>query len=140
MSLNKVKIFILLILFIFVINIEIPVHASMIEDIWKQGSDFLKMGKESDTKTFNGKNMKEATDNLYSLFLWGGLAIAVIVGVFLGIKFMTESVEGKAKIKEALIPFVLGCVVIFGAFSIWKVAMNLFSDMEKTESSTVSTQ
>ena len=42
----------------------------------------------------------------------------MIVGVVLGIQFITGSVEAKSKVKESLIPYFTGCVVIFGAFGI----------------------
>ena len=51
--------------------------------------------------------------------------LAVAVGMFLGIKFMISSAEDKAKVKEALIPYIAGCVVIFGAFIIWKLTILL---------------
>lgn len=72
-------------------------------------------------------------DDLYNLFLMAGIVIAVIIGAFLGIKFMTEGIEGKAKIKEALIPFCIGCIVIFGAFGIWRIAMILFGEVEEAQ-------
>lgn len=133
MKLSKLKLLIILIIFTLLINIIMPVQAISVDDIWIQGSNFINEGKKNPNGTFNGKNMKDATDTLYSLFFGAGVAIAVIVGAYLGVKFMTEGVEGKAKIKEALIPFVIGCMIIFGGFSIWKIAMNLFRDIEKTE-------
>lgn len=132
---NKIKICMILLLFIFIINISIPVQASLIDEIWNTGAEFLSRGKEGGA-AFNGTNMEAAVKDLFNLFWWAGLVIAVIVGAFLGIKFMTESVEGKAKIKEALIPFCVGCVIIFGGFTIWRIAMNLFNDMESEELAT----
>ena len=35
----------------------------------------------------------------------------VVISVILGIQFMMGSVEEKAKIKDSLIPFVIGCIV-----------------------------
>lgn len=52
-----------------------------------------------------------------------------IVGIIIGIQFMVASAEDKAKVKEALVPYVIGCVVIFGAFTIWSVVVNI---MQKT--------
>lgn len=34
---------------------------------------------------------------------------------------MMASAEDKAKVKESLLPFVVGCVVVFGSFGIWKL-------------------
>ena len=129
---SKIKICMILLLFVLITNIAIPAHASTIDEIWQTGANWISLGK-SGGSTFNGENMKAATDSLYNLFLWAGIVIAVIVGAFLGVKFMTESVEGKAKIKEALIPFCVGCVIIFGGFTIWRIAMNLFNDLESEE-------
>ena len=48
-----------------------------------------------------------------------------IVGTILGIQFMTASAEDKAKVKEALIPFAVGCAVILGAFAIWSAVIDV---------------
>ena len=49
----------------------------------------------------------------------------MIVITALGIKFMLGSVEEKAKVKETLIPFTIGCIIIFGAYIIWRLVMQL---------------
>ena len=54
-----------------------------------------------------------------------GVAAAVIIGMVLGIQFITAGVSGQAKVKEKLIPYGVGCVVAFGAFGIWKVVINV---------------
>lgn len=48
-----------------------------------------------------------------------------IVGTVIGIQFMVASAEDKAKVKEALIPYIIGCAVIFGSFTIWSIAVRL---------------
>lgn len=52
-----------------------------------------------------------------------------IVGTILGIQFMVASAEDKAKVKEAIVPYVVGCIVIFGAFTIWGTAVNIGQDV-----------
>ena len=42
---------------------------------------------------------------------------------------MMASAEDKAKIKEAMIPYVIGCIVIYGAFFIWKVVIMVVGDL-----------
>ena len=54
-----------------------------------------------------------------------GVALTAIIGVVLGIKFMIASVEDKAKVKEAFVPYIMGCIVIYGAFGIWRVFLVL---------------
>ena len=53
------------------------------------------------------------------------MVVAVIIGLVIGIKFMVSSVEEKAKIKELLLPYVVGCGVVFGAFGIWSLVVNI---------------
>ena len=38
---------------------------------------------------------------------------------------MIGSAEEKAQIKDALIPFIIGCIIVFGAFGIWKIFVNI---------------
>ena len=44
-----------------------------------------------------------------------GYAISLITLSILGIKYMYAATAEKAKIKEQLIPYVIGCVLLFGA-------------------------
>ena len=73
----------------------------------------------------NSGGLKDLSDSLYNVLLVVGICIAVIVGAILGIQFMAGSVEQKAKVKDSLIPFVVGCVIIFGAFGIWKLIITI---------------
>ena len=56
-----------------------------------------------------------------------GVFVAFIMIAIMGIKFMMQSTEEKAQIKESLMPFLIGLIVTFGAFSIWKIAISILS-------------
>ena len=84
--------------------------------------DFLNMG---DSNVLPEDNIQEMSNIIYNTLLIIGIIIAVIVGLFLGIQFVTGSVEQKSKIKESLIAYIVGCVVIFGAFGIWKLVVTV---------------
>lgn len=71
---------------------------------------------------------QRAIDLIYNILLAIGLVVAVACGVVLGIQFMTSSAEGQAEVKEKLTVYVVGCVVIFGAFGIWKLVMVLLQN------------
>ena len=62
---------------------------------------------------------------IYNIFFVCGMVIAVVCGVCLGIKFMVGSTDGKAEVKEILLPYIIGCVIIFGAFGIWKIVITV---------------
>lgn len=116
------KIFIVLILInIFFINTNV-VRAEGMKNIIDGGSSFIQAGGQSQYE-LDTDQLKNASNTIYNTLLLTGMAIAVIASSILGIKFMIGSVEEKAQIKEALVPFVIGCIVIFGAFGIWKIAI-----------------
>ncbi len=69
--------------------------------------------------------IKDSVGDIYNIFLAIGIVIAVIWGIVIGIIFMMGSAEGKAEMKESLLSYVIGCVIIFGAFGIWKIVIIL---------------
>lgn len=87
--------------------------------------NFLNAG--GGTSTVNDVKLKEASNSIYNLLSSIGMIVCVIVGIILGITFMMASAEDKAKVKEALIPYIVGCIVVFGAFGIWKIVINTFN-------------
>ncbi len=80
------------------------------------------LGMNSDS---NGNPIKKMSDIIFNVLLIIGIVIAVIWGMFIAIKFITGSVEEKAEVKKTLIPYVAGCVVLFGAFTIWKIVVTI---------------
>lgn len=76
---------------------------------------------------FNSDNERSAVDQIYFTMLTIGIVLAVFAGGILGIQFITSGAAGQAKVKEKLIPFALGALVIFGAFGIWRLVYNLLN-------------
>lgn len=99
------------------------VQANSISEIMTGADNFISNG--SSTSTISGDKLKELSDTIYNVLLIIGTIIAVIIGAVLGIQFITGSVEQKAKVKDSLIPFIVGCIVIFGAFGIWKLVVEI---------------
>lgn len=100
------------------------------DEIIGEAQDFLEQGKK-EGETINGDNLKTASHTLYNILLSIGVIAAVIIGAYLGVKFMLASAEDKAKVKESLVPYIAGCIIIFGAFTIWKLAINLLGSIDK---------
>ena len=69
--------------------------------------------------------MQTMSNTLYNILFTTGVIIAFIIGGVLGIKFMTEGLEGKAEVKAMLAPYIVGCIILFGAFTIWKVVLTI---------------
>ena len=96
-------------------------------DIITGADDFIQSGIKDKNPTIDDTDLKNMSDLLYNSLLIIAIVVAVIVGLVIGIQFMTGSVAQKAKIKETLIPYVAGCIVIFGAFGIWKLVVGILS-------------
>lgn len=99
---------------------------SNLDDVISDGDSFLKSGADN---KINKEKLSSLSGNLYNILLTIGVAVAVIVGAVLGIKFIIASVEEKAVVKEGLIAYAAGCVIVFGAFAIWKIAVTLLQSV-----------
>lgn len=135
----KIKSFIVIILIIVInmifFNIN-KVQASSISDVIKGGDNFIASGKHGSV-TVDGTKLETVSSSIYNVLLVVGMCAAVAISGILGIKFMIGSVDEKAQIKDALVPFVIGCVVIFGAFGIWKIFVTFGNDLGGEQSSGV---
>lgn len=109
-------------------NINI-VQAGGLSDVITGGDGFISAGENANNLTFDKdileNKLQETSSYVYNILLFIGMAVALIIAGILGIKFMIGSTEEKAQIKDALVPFVIGCVVIFGAFGIWKIFVTI---------------
>lgn len=123
-------IIIVLILEVVLINISAPVKAAgIIDDMFSGAENFAQEGRNQAIKddTATDEEISEVITILYNIVLTLGTIIAIAVGGVLGIKFMISSAEDKAKVKESMIPYVVGCIAIFGALMIWKVVIGILS-------------
>lgn len=93
-----------------------------IDEVINEAQGFIQKG---DSEKIDTSELKKASDTLYNILLAIGVIATVIVGLYLAIKYMVSSIEEQAKIKESIIPYIVGCVVIYGAFIIWKLAILL---------------
>lgn len=91
-------------------------------EIISKGDSFIDIG-QSQGPVIQKDNMQDMSNSLYNILLVAGIIVAVAVGGVLGIKFMLGSVETQADVKNMLLPYITGCVVVFGAFIIWKVVL-----------------
>ena len=99
-----------------------------LSDVISGGDSFIDAGKDGSAKIDKG-SLQNASSSIYNILLICGMIVAVLIGAILGIKFMIGSVEEKAEIKAALVPFVIGCIVVFGAFGIWKIVVTVGNNL-----------
>ena len=101
---------------------------SSLDDVLSSGENFISEGKNQGS-AINSTDLQAISDVTYNVLLALGVVATVIVGAVLGIKLMWGSVEQQSKAKEALPPFIISAIVIFGAFGIWKLCVSIFSQL-----------
>lgn len=101
---------------------------SSLDDIMNNGNSFLNAGSESSTM-IDQNDLKSLSNFISGVLLTIALGVTVITGAIMGLNFITQSIEEKAKVKESMVPWIIGIIVSFGAFTIWEVAVNLFQSL-----------
>ena len=107
--------------FIIVSVFPVKVFSSCVDD----ADNFLESAGNS--ITVDKDQLTSASDEIYNTLTSIGMIVAVIVGMILGITYMMTGAVDKAKVKESIMPYLLGCIVIFGAFGIWKLVINVMN-------------
>ena len=102
-----------------------PTREDSMGGIMGAADDFISMGQKSEGENISQNDLIKASNMVYNILLVIGIIVAVIVGIIIGIQFLVGSVAQQAKVKETLIAYVVGCVVVFGAFGIWKLVVTI---------------
>lgn len=124
----KIKQLISIILIIFLLQVLFLPSISKAEDIGgvvTEGDSWLKNAKV----LVDQAKLKDANSFIFNSLLAIGIIITVFWGGFIGIKFMYASAEDKADIKQTLVPYIIGCIVIYGGFAIWKLVITVLDSM-----------
>ena len=119
----------IMVIFIILFNLFIPnAYAGPLQDIMNRAEGFVNNG-ENGGNVINNDALKEGSNTLYNVLLVIGIAVAFIWGIVLGIQFVTGSLGDKADVKKNLIGYVIGCIIIFGAFGIWRLLLQLLKPL-----------
>lgn len=94
-------------------------------EVISEAKGFIEKGEADADNKISEESMKNLSNTIYNILLVVGIIIAIIVGLILGIKFIMGSLEEKAEVKNMIIPYIIGCVVLFGAFTIWQIVVEL---------------
>ena len=139
MKKNMINILIIFILSIIINTNMVYAETSSLGDIFDIGSNFIEEGRKPapDIKTESGATIKQPEMNyeelqklsntIYKIVLTSAIIVALIVGIYLGISMITASAAEKANIKEKIVPYVVGCAVAFGAFTIWQIVITILN-------------
>ena len=99
---------------------------SSINDLMGDAESFVNQG---DTSQLPASDLQDFSSVIYNILLTVGIVVAVIVGAIIGVKLMASNIDTKVEAKKLLIPYVVGCVVVFGAFVIWKIVVTMLQGM-----------
>ena len=128
MKIKKVfLIFFFLILIMFILSSEL--YAFSVKDIFTQGKDSINVGKANNNNKIDGASLQGTSNTIFNIFFGIGTGVAVIVGAILGIQFMQAGVDKKVQVKESLVAYVVSCIVLFGAYGIWKLIVVIMSSI-----------
>lgn len=95
-----------------------------LDDVMNDADEFVGLGNSQ-----YGNGLDEFSNTIYNILLSIGVIVAVIVGAIIGVKLMASNIETKVEAKKLLIPYVVGCVVVFGGFAIWKIVVSILQGM-----------
>ena len=124
-----IKLIISFIAIVLLVSIFYIPKSHAIGDIMGEGKGFLD-ASNGENIVINEPVLKDASDSMFNTLLAMAIIIAVIVAMILGIQFMVAAADEKAKIKEALMPFVVGCIIVFGSFTVWRVFIDIGQSAE----------
>lgn len=100
-----------------------------LDDVVTDADDFVNQGDISNVNASLDDELQNFSKTMYNILLAIGIAVAVIVGGIIGIKLMSAGIEEKADAKKLLVPYFVGCIVVFGAFGIWKLVVTILSNV-----------
>lgn len=109
--------------------------SSGLDDMIKDAEAFEKEkgattgGSGSQDFQLNQGNLQKFSSDLYTVLLVVATAVSVLVGIIVGIKYMIGSVEEKAEYKKLLVPYLAGCVAVYGALGIWKLLVTVLGSV-----------
>ena len=113
-----------------IFNIPLYSKAALsLDDVMSAGDSFLEAdsnGGGVTAGTPSESDLKNISNAVSGILLTIALGVTLISGVMMGINFTIQSVEDKAKIKESMVPWIIGIFISFGAYGIWRITMNIF--------------
>ena len=119
-------ILIIIISTLLIFNIPLYSDARTFDEIISDGKAFLEAGNDSIAITPAESKLQDISNMVSGVLLTIAMSVTFISIAVMGFNFAVQSVEDKAKIKESMVPWIVGIFVSFGAFGIWKMTMEIF--------------
>lgn len=98
-----------------------------LSDLISGADSFITKGETATgaSDTLSQTSVVDMSNKILGVLIPLGSVVAVLMAGYLGIKFMTGGAEDKANVKEMLVPYIVGCIVVFGGFTMWKLVVQV---------------
>ena len=123
------KLSIIIIFTLLISNVMLYTDVLAIGDILSSGDSFLEAATNANTAMPQQEKLKTLSDTVSGVLLTIALGVTLISAFVMAINFAIQSVEDKAKVKEAMVPWIIGILISFGAFGIWELTMTVFGGL-----------
>lgn len=100
------------------------VEAKTLSEMTSEANKFISQGS-TNAGSINYDKITDEFAGLGSILTTIGAGVMVAVVTYMGIKYLTSGPEAQAKLKTQLIGVVVSGVVIFGAYTIWKIVVQV---------------
>lgn len=122
--------FFICIIIIFTLAIDITsVYGGFLEDIVTEGKGFFQPGSGTDQGNVGATISTALQDSLIPVIETIGNLIFYSVAVFLGLKYIWSSVEGKSQVKETLPTFVVASCVFYLSTTIYTFVTDVIKNI-----------
>lgn len=126
---NKVlkKLLMAVVLLYVLISAFSNVKAITLSDMESKAQNFITAG--SNNQNIDYTNVTKEFSDLGQILTMIGAGVMVGVTTYMGIKYLTAGPEAQAKLKVQLIGVIVSGMVIFGAYYIWKIVIDIASSL-----------
>lgn len=105
-----------------------------VDNVISSAEGFL--GAANATSPIDEGELSKTSNYIYNILFTIAVVLAVAIGMVIGIQFMLGSAEEQAKVKETLVPYVIGVFIVFASFTIWKIVVNIGNEVAPTPEGT----
>lgn len=129
---TKIKMLIIILISMILI-FSLPTYSKAelsIDSIFSNADDFLAQESQSSAQGIEESELKDISDTVSGILLTIAVAVTFITIGVMGVNFAIQAADEKAKVKESMVPWVIGILVSFGAYGIWKFVMNIFYNID----------
>jgi len=134
----KIKKIIIMLLFTFILisilsmlTDQVYAADNPLDKILQDGKEFTEgpINNLTTPITIKVEKLQTTSKIISSILFIVAIGVALATTAVLGINLMIQSAEEKAKIKEALVPLVIGMFISFGAYGLWKAMVVIFAEL-----------